>query len=236
MLVPTNSMMGSIQERFRIEMILHQQPVCLKMGMNHNKENGKISNGGKSGKYSLSEPSTFFCKNLAHCCFFRVQTTSNVVHATGVKTAHFVRVTQTHIFLVLCTRDSRAGRIINAHALAQECLEWLSLCGRQKSLFCLLFRRALLGVPDPFPSFVPSTSCTAFTATDGNECKCLRRSTGRFIVWPAEQSPLTGYEPKSVVEVSSEHTPINFHKERTASTQTSTTSRPQWLHLEWQMQ
>ena len=62
--------MGSIQERFRIEMILHQQPVCLKMGMNHNKENGKISNGGKSGKYSLSEPSTFFLQESCTLLFF----------------------------------------------------------------------------------------------------------------------------------------------------------------------
>ena len=34
-------------------------------GTNHNQENGEISNGGKSGEYSLSDPSAF-CKILAH--------------------------------------------------------------------------------------------------------------------------------------------------------------------------
>ena len=33
-------------------------------GMNHNQENSKISNGGKSGQYSLSEPSTFIARAL----------------------------------------------------------------------------------------------------------------------------------------------------------------------------
>ena len=69
-------------------------------GLNHNKENGKIGNCGKSGKYNLSEPSTlfarilhirrfFFFKNIAYThqrmsCMRRV-----------VKTAHLVHVTQT---------------------------------------------------------------------------------------------------------------------------------------------
>ena len=47
----------------------------------------------------------------------------------------------------------------------------------------------------------------------------------------AEHSHLTGYEPKSLIEVSSEFSPINFPREKTASTQTSTISRPRLLHL-----
>ena len=70
-----------------------------------------------------------------------------------VKTAHLLRVTQTHIFLVLRTRDSRAGHIINAHASAQEHVGCLSPRAHQKAFVPLMFRRALLDVPDPFPSF-----------------------------------------------------------------------------------
>ena len=38
-------------------------------GTNHKKENGQISNDGTRGQYSLSDPSAFFCKILAHSHF-----------------------------------------------------------------------------------------------------------------------------------------------------------------------
>ena len=122
-------------------------------GMNHIKKNGKISNGGKSDKYSLSDPPTLqescaflFKKHFAYR-HWRMWCTRRVV-----KTAHLVRVTQTHIFLVVCTRDSRARHTINAHALAQEHVECLSPRAHQKSSVRLTFRRTLLDVPNPFPS------------------------------------------------------------------------------------
>ena len=53
-------------------------------GTNHNKDNCKISNGGKCVDCSLLSNHHFFCKNLAHTqFFFRVQTSANVVHASG---------------------------------------------------------------------------------------------------------------------------------------------------------
>ena len=45
---------------------LRQPGGNLNSGMNDSKNNGKMSNGGKSGKYSRSEPLTFFCMILAY--------------------------------------------------------------------------------------------------------------------------------------------------------------------------
>ena len=100
-------------------------------GMNHNKKNGKISSGGKSGEYSRSEPSNFF---LQESC-----TSANFLHATGSEdSTPRTRDTDAHVFLVLWSRDSRAGHI-NAHALAQKCFECLSLCAHQQ-IHALQFR------------------------------------------------------------------------------------------------
>ena len=73
--------------------------------MNHNKENGKINNGGKSGKYSLSDPSLLL-----------LQTSSTVVHATGGEDSTPRR---THRTLGTDAYFSRA-HVIDAHALAQD--------------------------------------------------------------------------------------------------------------------
>ena len=43
-----------------------------------------------------------------------------------------------------------------------------------------------------------------------SETACADPGCGSLFGRVAEQSPLTGYEPKSLIEVSSEHTPINF--------------------------
>ena len=80
-----------------------------------------------------------------------------------MKTAHLVRVTRTHIFLVLCTRDSCARHIINARALAQGNVGCLSPRAHQKSFVRLMFRRTLLDVPDPFPSFCSTPPPTQFS-------------------------------------------------------------------------
>ena len=44
-------------------------------GTNHNKENDKMSNCGTRGAYSLPDPSTLLCKNLAHS-FFAISRTN----------------------------------------------------------------------------------------------------------------------------------------------------------------
>ena len=71
-------------------------------GMNHNQENSKISNGGKSGQYSLSEPSTFIARALhIHICLqekSRTNISESRVRDGEVTTTHLARVTQTHIF------------------------------------------------------------------------------------------------------------------------------------------
>ena len=119
-------------------------------------------------------------------------------------------------------------RIINAHALAQECVDCLSLRVHQKSSVRLM--RTLLGVPDPFPSF-PSTPTV--TPTGGNECKYLGRSTGRSTVrpngWAGASSEVMSPRASSKSAVSTRRS--TSPRERTASTLTSMTSPPQLLHL-----
>ena len=96
-----------------------------------------------------------------------------------------------------------------------------------------MFRRTLLGVPDPFPSFpsapLPTQPSMPRAGTGMNTFANSR--SGPLFGRMAEHSHLTGYEPKSLIEVSSEFSPINFSGEKTASTQTSTISRPRLLHL-----
>ena len=125
-----------------------------------------------------------------------------------MKTEHLLRVALTHIFLVLHTRDSH---IINAHALAQE-MRIVSPRAHQKSLVGLMFRRTRLEVPDPFPSFcsTPHPTQSSMLMTEMSMNPCASPPGGVLFGRIAEQSPLTGYEPKSRIEVSSEHTPIYF--------------------------
>ena len=92
------------------------------------KKNVKISNGGKRSKYSLSDPSTLKKEFLHGRSFFEDFACRHWrlwCKRREVKTAHVVRVTQAHISLVLCTRHSRAGHIIDAHAFAQEHVDCL---------------------------------------------------------------------------------------------------------------
>ena len=66
-----------------------------------------------------------------------------------------------------------------------------------------MFHRNLLSVLDPSS---PLSYCVANRIRHN-----LRRSTGgSWCVRMAEQSPLTGYEPNSLIEVTSEHTLIHF--------------------------
>ena len=81
-------------------------------GMNHRRRMARSAMVGRVVN-TVSPNHQFFCKSLAHwyfCGTFRVQTLTNVVHATEeVKTAHLVllaeRVAQTQFFS--CTLDQR---------------------------------------------------------------------------------------------------------------------------------
>ena len=156
--------------------------------MNHIKKNGKISNGGKSDKYSLSDPPTLqescaflFEKHFAYR-HWRMWCTRRVV-----KTAHLVGVTQTHMFLVVCTRDSRARHIINAHALAQEHVGCLSPRAYQKSSVRVTFRRTLLDVPNPFPSLCstpPPAQSSLLNTGMGMNPVLLRKEVFPLAEWP----------------------------------------------------
>ena len=61
-----------------------------------------------------------------------------------------------------------------------------------------MFHRNLLGVPDPPPLF-PTTLITESGTT------CVDPRSGSWFGRMAEQSPLKGFEPKDLIEISSEH-------------------------------
>ena len=86
---------------------------------------------------------------------------------------------------MLCTRESRARHIINAHAL--------SLCAHQKSFVCLMFRRTLLGVSDPFPSFpsTPPRTQLSLLLTGMSAITFADPRGGSLFGRVAEKSPLT---------------------------------------------
>ena len=67
--------------------------------------------------------------------------------------------------------------------------------------------RNLLGLPGRRSTF-----------PDGLETEsgipCIDPRGGGWFGRMAEQSPVTGYEPKNLIEISSQHTPINFPSRR----------------------
>ena len=54
---------------------LQQNGGSLENGMNHNKENDKINNGGKRGKYKLSNPSVLLQESCTFVVFFDISRT-----------------------------------------------------------------------------------------------------------------------------------------------------------------
>ena len=148
--------------------------------MNHKKKNGKISNGGKSGEYSLSEPSAllqesstfvvvlqFAFRHLRMSCTRRV-----------VKTAHLVRVTQTHIFLVLRTCDTPSTHV-GSRPNGQGHVDCLSPRAHQKSSVRVVFRCALLESQFSSPNQFSSFCSTPPPAKYGNEFEPLCDSARR---------------------------------------------------------
>ena len=92
----------------------------------------------------------------------------------------------------------------------------------QKSSCRHVFHRNLLCVLDPPPLF-PAILVTE----SGTTCADPRR--GSWFGWMAEQSPLTSYEPNRLIEISSQHTPINFPA-RFGGLSQKPIVRDSWLH------
>ena len=127
------------------------------------------------------------------------------------------------------TRHRRPFSSVSAHVTGvhQECVEHSSLRFLERHLVATCFVVTCLVFVIPFPPFsVHATSYTALTA-DGNRKYLPDQRGGPLFGRMGEQSTLTDYEPKSLIEVSREHTPINFLQRRTASTPTSMTLLPQ---------
>ena len=80
-----------------------------------------------------------------------------------------------------------------------------------------MFHRPLLDVPDPFPSFCstpPPSTPNSLPMTGIRRPSCATPPGGLLFGHLAESTPLTGYEPKTCIDVNSEHTPINNPSKR----------------------
>ena len=80
-----------------------------------------------------------------------------------------------------------------------------------------MFHRPLLDVPDPIPSFcstTPPTTQTSLPMTEIKRSPCATPHGGLQFGDLVEPTPLTGYEPKTCIDVSSGHTPINYSSRR----------------------
>ena len=77
----------------------------------------------------------------------------------------------------------------------------------QESFCRHMFHRNLLGVLDPPPPF-PATLVTESSAT------CADPRSGSWFGRMPERSRLTGCEPNSLIEISSDHTPTNFPRRK----------------------
>ena len=181
-----------------------------------NGENDKIGTEGENGKneYSFPEPpatSQFSCTS-ADVITFRVQTSANVVHATECEDrTPRTRATDDHFLMFFSTRDSCAP-CTKATSLAQERVEHSSLrFHNSHPLVTCFVVTCMLGVPDPSPPVLSTPPLTQPFTADWNRL-CLRRSHGAvhcLAEW-LNRASLTGHEPKNLIEVSREHTHIDF--------------------------
>ena len=74
----------------------------------------------------------------------------------------------------------------------------------------LMFHRDLLGVPEPFPLISVYTIVCTISLRTGIGTTCAGPRSGMLSGQMAGKTIFTGYEPNSIIDVSSEHTPINF--------------------------
>ena len=79
-----------------------------------------------------------------------------------------------------------------------------------------MFHRPFLGMPDPFTSFcsTPPQTTPNSLLTGIRRTLCATPPAGMLSGHLAESSPRTNYEPKSCIDVSSQHTPIKHPSRR----------------------
>ena len=123
---------------------------------------------------------------------------------------------------------------ISSHAHFSQCRSHLTIthlgvvqgpCGSSLGCVAPLFHRPLFDVPDPFPSFCstpPPSTPNSLLMTGTRRPFCATPPGGLLFGHLAEPSPLVSYEPKTSIDVSSEHTP----RGETASTSRTMTSSP----------
>ena len=163
--------------------------------------NGKITIGEIiHGELTVS---FFYQKSFAYghwrmSCTRRVVTTEHLVART--------------FFSVLSCRARLSTYNLHTHMRAAQDVtgDVLSFCAH----------KTLLGVPDTFSSFCsspPQTKATSRPLAGIRGTPCATSPEGRQSGHLAEPHPHTGHEPKSCIDVSSEHTPINYFARRNSS-------------------
>ena len=93
----------------------------------------------------------------------------------------------------------------------------LSRCASKITPPHSMFHKTLLGVPDTFSSFCSAPSETTPTTRPVTGSRSTLGATsleGRQSGCLAEALPHTGHEPNTCIDVSSEHTPINYPSRR----------------------
>ena len=128
--------------------------------------------------------------------------TQHLVNRT-LHCAHLPRAIHTHNFLV-CTwlemfELSCVLSCLKSHSISSMFRGALLEC----SFFCSPFST-------PFPTLASSPATTPSQLFSWTSSTTAPPQGGLLFGRLAEQSPLTGCEPKSLIEVSSEHTPINL--------------------------
>ena len=166
--------------------------------MNHNKKNDKISNGGKSGKYRHSEPSTLLQGSCTFVVFDISRTDIECRARDGVRRQHTSSYAQDawhrRIFFS-CTRDQRT--CVGSTPNGQGHVDCLSPLAQQKSLIRSMFRGTLLesqfSSPNPFSSFcsTPPPTQTSLLNTGMSMTPCVTPKGGLLFGRMAGQSPLT---------------------------------------------
>ena len=93
----------------------------------------------------------------------------------------------------------------------------LHFCASLKLSTHNMLHRPLFNVPHPFPSFCsspPPSTPTALPMTGIKRSPCATLHGILLFGHLAESTPLMSYEPKTWIDVSSEHTPINYSSRR----------------------
>ena len=105
----------------------------------------------------------------------------------------------------------RAAQSLTAHVW-----DVLHLCASFASSSHNMFHRPLLDVPDPFPSYStpPPSTPTALSMTGIRKSPCATPHGGLLFGHLAESTPLTGYEPKTCIDVSSMRAPFNTSRRK----------------------